>query len=130
MSTTEHTPTKGFAILVKAPDARRTFFPREGETITITDKTGKELWTFKSREGQGNPGVIIFDVKINLLTEREFGRFCQNTRSPMATCPSQQLRNQNSTLPPPPLRKPRDEASFALPCSRDHSNIVLASWAL
>jgi hypothetical protein len=79
MNTTEFPPYKGFAILVKAPNATRTFVPLEGETITITDKDGKELWSFKNREGQANPGVIIYDVNIDLLTKREFGQFCQNT---------------------------------------------------
>jgi len=32
MSTTEHLPTKGLAILIKAPNIVRTFVPREGET--------------------------------------------------------------------------------------------------
>src|SRR6516225_10063620 len=70
MNTTEFPPYKGFAILIKAPGVKRSFVPREGETITITDKDGKELWSFKNREGQDNPGVIIYDVHIDLLTAR------------------------------------------------------------
>jgi len=83
---TQPSPTKGLAILIKAPNIARSFVPREGETITITDKDGKELWTFKNPEGQGNPGITIYDVQINLLTEREFGKFAQNTwnRGPVA----------------------------------------------
>ena len=89
-TTTTQTHTKGFAILIKAPGATRHFVPGEGETITITDKAGKELWSFKNREGQGNPGVIIYDVQIDLLTERDFGHFCQNTwnRTPSSAVPS------------------------------------------
>jgi len=82
MNSTEFPPYKGFAILIKAPGAKRTSVPREGETITITDKQGKELWSFKNPVGQANPGLIIYDVQINLITEREFGRFCQNTQAP------------------------------------------------
>jgi hypothetical protein len=87
MNTTEFPPYKGFAILVKAPGAKRTFVPREGETITITDKHGKELWSFKNPQGQANPGVTIYDVQINLLTEREFGHFAQNTWAPTRPSP-------------------------------------------
>jgi hypothetical protein len=94
MNTTEQVPTKGFAILIKAPGAKRTFVPLQGETITITDKNGKELWSFKNPQGQGDPGVIIYDVQIDLLTEREFGHFCQNTWSPAHAPPP-------TTLPPP-----------------------------
>ena len=79
--------TKGFAILIKAPGATRHFVPREGETITITDKDGKQLWSFKNPEGQGNPGVIIYDVQIDLLTERDFAHFCQNTWNSNPTTP-------------------------------------------
>jgi hypothetical protein len=71
--------TKGFAILIKAPGATRRFVPREGETITITDKDGKELWSLKVPVPIDNPGVIIHDVQIDLLTERDFGHFCQKT---------------------------------------------------
>ena len=76
-SPTDKTPTKAFAILIKAPNIARSFVPREGETITITDKDGKELWAFKNPQGQGNPGITIYDVQIDLLTEREFGNFAQ-----------------------------------------------------
>ena len=77
----------------------RTFVPREGETITILDKDGKELWTFKNRQGQGNPGITIYDVQIDLPTEREFGKFVQKTwnRGPV---------DQPSTAPPPPPTNP------------------------
>jgi hypothetical protein len=75
----DQTGTKGFAILIKAPGVTRRFVPREGETITITDKDGKELWSFKVPAPIDNPGVIIHEVEINLLTEREFGHFCQKT---------------------------------------------------
>ena len=78
-TSTEHPVTKGFAILIKAPGATRRFVPKEGETITITDKDGKELRSFKNPQGQANPGVIIYDVQIDLLTERDFGHFCQKT---------------------------------------------------
>jgi hypothetical protein len=66
-------------LLIKTPGAKRSFVPGEGETITITDKNGKELWSFKNPEGQGNPDVIIYDVQIDLLIEREFGHLCQKT---------------------------------------------------
>ena len=88
MNTTEFPPYKGFAILIKAPGAKRTFVPREGETITITDKHGKELWSFKNPQGQANPGVIIYDVEINLSTEREFGQFAQKKPGTAAARPS------------------------------------------
>ncbi len=74
---TQPPSTKGLAILIKAPNITRSFVPREGETITITDKDGKELWTFKNPQGQGNPGITIYDVQIDLLTEREFGNLAQ-----------------------------------------------------
>jgi hypothetical protein len=47
MDTTEFPPYKGLAILIKAPGVTHHFVPREGETITITDKDGKELWSVK-----------------------------------------------------------------------------------
>ena len=89
MTSTEFPAYKGFAILIKAPNTLRTFVPREGETITITDKHGKQLWSFKNLQGQGNPGLIVYDVQIDLLTEREFGNFAQKTwnRGPVAQLP-------------------------------------------
>jgi hypothetical protein len=48
MNTSNDQPdAKGFANLINAPGVTRRFVPREGETITITDKDGKELWSFK-----------------------------------------------------------------------------------
>jgi hypothetical protein len=79
MNTTEQTPTKGFALLIKAPGAERHFVPREGETIRILDKDGKELWSLKIPGPINNPGVILHEVQIDLLTERDFGHFCQKT---------------------------------------------------
>ena len=99
MNTTEFPPYAGFAIQIKAPNAKRSFVPREGETITITDKSGKELWSFKNPQGQGNPGVIIYDVQIDISTERDFGHFCQKTWSPAPAAPP-------STPPPPPTDNP------------------------
>lgn len=98
MNTTEFPPYTGFAILIKAPNAKRSFVPGEGETITITDKSGKELWSFKNPQGQGNPGVIIYDVQIDLSTERDFGHFCQKTWSPAHAPPPNN--------PPPPTANP------------------------
>lgn len=79
MNANEQSPSKGFAILIKAPGVKRNFVPRQGETITITDKDGRELWSFKDPVGRDNPGVIIHTVHIDLLTEREFARFVQGT---------------------------------------------------
>jgi hypothetical protein len=78
-TSTEQPPMKGFASLIKAPGATRRFVLREGEIITITDKNGKELWSFKVPAPIDNPGVIMYEVEIGPLTEREFGRFCQQT---------------------------------------------------
>jgi hypothetical protein len=79
MSTTEQSATKGFALLISAPRAERHFVPLEGETIRILDKDGKELWSLKLPTPINNPGVTLYDVQIDLLTERDFGNFCQNT---------------------------------------------------
>ena len=108
MNTSDQPPTKGFAILIKAPGAKRTFVPREGETITITDKSGKELWTFKVPVPIDNPGVILYDVQIDLLTERDFSHFCQKTW----TCPPKLSEGGSPshatppTTPPPPTTNP------------------------
>ena len=99
MNTTDQVPAKGFAILIKAPAATRHFVPGEGETITITDKSGKELWSLKTHRARVTQGVIIYDVQIDLLTEREFGHFCQNTWSPAHAAPP--------TTPPPPTANPK-----------------------
>jgi hypothetical protein len=85
--------------LIKAPGATRHFVRGEGETITITDKSGKELWSFKNPQGQGNPGVIIYDVQIDLCTERDFGHFCQKTWTRGQAAPP-------STPPPTPTANP------------------------
>jgi hypothetical protein len=84
MSTKDQTESKGFALLIKAPRVERRFVPREGETIIILDKNGKELWSLKLPTPINNPGIILHEVQIDLLTEREFGQFCQKTwtRSP------------------------------------------------
>jgi len=89
------TPTKGFALLINAPGAVRTFVPREGETITILDKNGKEVWSIKVPAPNDNPGVTIYDVQIDLLTQREFGNFAQKTwnRGP--------ANHLSSPVPPP-----------------------------
>ena len=79
MSTTGQTQTKGFALLIKAPGAVRRFVPLEGETISILDKDGKELWSLKLPAPINNPGIILHEVQVDLLTEREFGQFCQKT---------------------------------------------------
>jgi hypothetical protein len=96
MNTTELPPTKGFAILIKAPGAAH-FVPREGETITITDKTGKELWRIKDRIGADNPGVIIYNLQIDLLTQREFGKFAQNAWTGRSCHPATPLPPTNPT---------------------------------
>jgi hypothetical protein len=93
-NSTDRTPTKGFAILIKAPGATRHFVPREGETITITDKDGKQLWSFRVPVPIDDPGVIIHEVQIDLLTEREFGYFCQKTWTGTPA--------PKPNLPPPP----------------------------
>src|SRR5436305_2137277 len=72
-------PANGLAILIKAPNTVRTFIPREGETITITDKQGKELWSIRVPVPNKDPGVTIYNVQIDLLTERDFGNFAQKT---------------------------------------------------
>jgi hypothetical protein len=79
MNNTDRTPTKGFALLIHAPRVERHFVPLEGETIRILDKDGKELWSLKIPAPIDNPGVILYDVQIDILTERDFGQFCQNT---------------------------------------------------
>jgi hypothetical protein len=79
MSMTDQTDTKGFALLIKAPRVERRFIPLEGETISILDKNGKELWSLKLPAPINNPGIILHEVQIDLLTEREFGQFCQKT---------------------------------------------------
>ena len=73
--------TKGFAILIKAPGAVKSFKPGEGTTIEILDANGRVSWSFKAPmgPGPGNPGLIIHEVQIDLLTERDFGKFCENT---------------------------------------------------
>jgi hypothetical protein len=71
--------TKGLALLIKASGIARSFIPGEGETITILDKNGKEVWSIKVPAPNNNPGVTIYDVQIDLLTEREFGNFAQKT---------------------------------------------------
>jgi len=79
-------------------------FPARNSPLSITDKHGKELWSLKNPEGQGNPGVIIYDVQINLITEREFGRFCQNTWAPPLLspihCPQHQTPPETRGRPP------------------------------
>jgi hypothetical protein len=52
---------------------------------------GKKLWSFKNPAGTANPGVTIYDVQIDLLTEREFGNFAQKTwnRAPVDQAPKQ-----------------------------------------
>jgi len=70
---------KGFALLIKAPRVVRSFVPLKGETISVRDKSGKEIWSVTVPAPIDNPGMILNEVQIDLLTEREFGRFCQNT---------------------------------------------------
>jgi hypothetical protein len=91
MSPTDQTPARGFALLIKARRVERRFVPREGETIRILDKDGKELWSIKVPAPIDNLGVILHEVQIDLLTEREFGHFCQNTwtRGPSTQPPPQ-----------------------------------------
>jgi hypothetical protein len=79
MLATDRTPNKGLALLIKAPGIARRFIPGKGETITILDKNGKEVWSIKVPVPNNNPGVTIYDVQIDLLTEREFGNFAQKT---------------------------------------------------
>lgn len=89
------TATRGFALLTKAPGAIRRFVPTEGETITVLDKNGKEAWSIKVPAPNNNPGVTIYDVQIDLLTEREFGNFAQKTWNRGPADPA-------ATPPPPP----------------------------
>ena len=97
MNTTDQTPTKGFALLIKAPGVERRFVPLQGETIRILDKDGEELWSLKLPTPINNPGVILHEVQIDLLTDREFGQFCQKTwtRGPSAqlAAPSEPTNN-------------------------------------
>jgi hypothetical protein len=72
-------PSKGFALLIKAPRAIRQFVPLQGETIKILDESGKEIWNLKLPIPIENPGVIFHEIQVDLLTEREFGNFCQKT---------------------------------------------------
>jgi hypothetical protein len=55
-------PTKGLALLIKVPDIARSFIPGEGETITILDKNGKEVWSIEVPAPTNNPGVTISRV--------------------------------------------------------------------
>ena len=87
--------SNGFALLIKALGAVRRFVPRDGETITILDKHGKEIWSLKLPMPIDNPGVILHEVQIDLLTEREFGNFCQKTWNRAAP-------DQTATPAPPP----------------------------
>lgn len=79
MNTTSKPPTKGYAILIKAPGAVRRFTPLEGETIAVLDKDGKEIWSVKIPAPIDNPGIIAYSVQVDLLTERDFGNFAQKT---------------------------------------------------
>jgi hypothetical protein len=76
---TTQTESKGFALLIKAPRIERRFVPKEGETIAILDKDGKEIWSVKIPAPIDNPGLILHEVRIDLLTERSFGNFCKQT---------------------------------------------------
>ena len=78
-TTTTQSQTKGFALLIKAPGATRSFTPKQGETITILDKDGIEVWSLKLPAPINNPGIILQEVQIDLLTERAFANFCQKT---------------------------------------------------
>jgi hypothetical protein len=79
MSTTEQTPSTGFALLIKTPRVERRFVPLQGDTIRILDKNGKELWSVKVPAPINNPGIILHEVELNLLTARDFVQFCQKT---------------------------------------------------
>ena len=63
-------PSQRFRHSDQSPGATRHFVRGEGETVTITDKSGKELWSFKVPAPLGNRGVTIHQVQIDLLTER------------------------------------------------------------
>jgi predicted metal-dependent hydrolase len=90
--------TRGFAILVKAPGAERRFTPLQGETIVVLDKQGKEIWSAKIPVGIDNPGIVAYSVQIDLLTERDFAKFCQNTWTKSPAAPT--------TAPPPQAPNP------------------------
>jgi hypothetical protein len=94
-ATTTESHTRGLALLIKAPRIARSFTSGEGETITILDKNGKEVWSIEVPAPNNNPGVTIYEVQIDLLTEREFGNFAQKTwnRSPA---------EPPAAVPPPP----------------------------
>jgi hypothetical protein len=76
---TSQRSTRGFALLIKAPGVTRSFTPGEGETITIFDKNGNKVWSIELPAPNDNPGVTIHEVQIDLLSERDFGNFCQKT---------------------------------------------------
>jgi hypothetical protein len=82
MNTTTTQPhAQGLALLIKAPSIARSFIPGQGETIKILDKNGKEVWSIEVPAPNNNPGVTIYDVQIDPLTERDFGNFAQKTWS-------------------------------------------------
>jgi hypothetical protein len=39
----------------------------------------REVWSIEVPAPNDNPGVIIYNVQIDLLTERDFGNFAQKT---------------------------------------------------
>jgi hypothetical protein len=94
MNSTERTPTKGFAVLIKAAGAKH-LRPREGETITITDKDCKELWSFKNPQGQNNPGVVIYDVQIDPPNRARVRKLLPEALNPQPATPP-------NTPPSPP----------------------------
>jgi hypothetical protein len=76
---TTQTKSRGFALLIKAARTVRRFVPKEGETIAILDEHGKEVWSLKIPAPIDNPGLILQEVQIDLLTERDFVNFCKMT---------------------------------------------------
>jgi hypothetical protein len=47
----------------------------QGDTITILDKDGKEPWSLKIPAPINNPGIILHEVQIDLLTDQLIRHF-------------------------------------------------------
>ena len=127
----EQPASKGLAILIKAPGVTRRFIPREGETSPSPTKTAKNsgaLNTHRARVTRASssttsrltsspnassatsvrkPGTAV--LRLSPPHHRPPSE-ARRARSPLATHPS--------PLTIPPLRKPRDGASFARPARK------------
>jgi hypothetical protein len=70
---------RGFALLIKAPRTVRRLVRGEGDTIAILDEHGKEIWNVKIPGPIDDPGIRLHQVRMNLVTERDFVDFCKKT---------------------------------------------------